>query len=163
MGFFDLLKKITGNDAHKSTFEPEKLHPIPSSGCDPLLRSAADLVMSGCPADPQTLQSKLKIGYSHACRLLSQLEEIGLIEHFTGIGEVQVLGDPSIGYPSLESDSYELLVSKMEEWKRLYLIDNSSRTSERQKATLQILLQDPSHDLYMLSVHGSACPFCSPL
>jgi len=163
MGFFDLLKKITGNDAHKSTFEPEKLHPIPSSGCDPLLRSAADLVMSGCPADPQTLQSKLKIGYSHACRLLSQLEEIGLIEHFTGIGEVQVLGDPSIGYPSLESDSYELLVSKMEEWKRLYLIDNSSRTSERQKATLQILLQDPSHDLYMLSVHGSACPVCAPL
>lgn len=61
-----------------------------------------------------------------------------------------------------EKNDYELFVEKMKIWEKRYLIDNGSRTSERQKATLQILLMDPTHDLYRLSSIGTGCPFCAP-
>ena len=57
---------------------------------------------------------------------------------------------------------YEELVFQLKQWKGKYFVDNGSRTSERQKATLQILLQDPEQDLYKLSSHGSTCDFCAP-
>lgn len=60
-----------------------------------------------------------------------------------------------------ESD-YDVLVQRLKEWEARYFIDNGSRTSERQKATLKILLSDPNHDLYELSAHGTTCAFCAP-
>lgn len=61
-----------------------------------------------------------------------------------------------------EKSDYELFVEKVKIWEEKYFIDNGSRTSERQKATLQILLMDPTHDLYQLSSIGTGCPFCAP-
>lgn len=57
---------------------------------------------------------------------------------------------------------YDELFLKMKEWAEMYLVDNGSRTSERQKSTLYILLKDPKQDLYQLSSHGTTCNFCAP-
>lgn len=59
-----------------------------------------------------------------------------------------------------ESD-YDLLASKMKEWKKRYFNDNGSRTSERQKSMLTLLLKYPDHDLYKMSSHGTTCAFCA--
>lgn len=68
---------------------------------------------------------------------------------------------PSPTAPSNVSD-YEDLLLHMQKWKEQYFIDNGSRTSERQKATLEIILKDPEQDLYKLSSHGATCAFCAP-
>lgn len=62
---------------------------------------------------------------------------------------------------SMEND-FDDLFFKMKEWADLFFVDNGSRTSERQKATLKIILQDPEQDLYKLSSHGTTCAFCAP-
>lgn len=37
------------------------------------------------------------------------------------------------------------------------------RTTSRQAEVLAVLTQNPDHDLYQISSHGSACPLCAPL
>lgn len=37
------------------------------------------------------------------------------------------------------------------------------RTTSRQAEVLAVLTQDPEHDLYLISAHGSTCPLCAPL
>jgi len=46
-------------------------------------------------------------------------------------------------------------------WKKKYLVDNGSRTSERQKEILDLILKNPEHDLYKMSAHGTTCAFCA--
>ena len=48
---------------------------------------------------------------------------------------------------------YEELVFQLKQWKGKYFVDNGSRLLD-QKATLQILLQDPEQDLYKLKFYG---------
>lgn len=62
----------------------------------------------------------------------------------------------------MERAEYELLLLKMKEWGNVYFVNNGSRTSERQKDTLMVLLRDPEQDLFQLSAHGTTCPFCAP-
>ncbi|WP_297233980.1 hypothetical protein [uncultured Flavonifractor sp.] len=50
----------------------------------------------------------------------------------------------------------------MKEWVARYFVDNGSRTSERQKAVLHVILSNPNQDLYQLSSHGTTCAFCAP-
>ena len=57
---------------------------------------------------------------------------------------------------------YDVLFLRMKEWADKYFIDNGSRTSERQKANLHIILKDPDQDLYVMSKQGTTCPFCAP-
>ena len=56
---------------------------------------------------------------------------------------------------------YDILVSKMNTWKKKYFVDNGSRTSNRQKSILEIILANPEHDLYKMSAHGTTCAFCA--
>lgn len=63
---------------------------------------------------------------------------------------------------SSNSFDYKNLVLHLREWKKQYFVDDGSRTSERQKATLDIILRDPEQDLYKLSSHGTTCAFCAP-
>lgn len=37
------------------------------------------------------------------------------------------------------------------------------RTTSRQAEVLAVLTQNPEHDLYQISMHGSTCPLCAPL
>lgn len=37
------------------------------------------------------------------------------------------------------------------------------RTTSRQAEVLSVLTQDPEHDLYEISSHGTTCPLCAPL
>lgn len=67
----------------QKAFEREELRSVPSSGCDPLLREAANFITNGGTADVSAIQRKLKVSYSRAFNILSQLEEIGIIEHLT--------------------------------------------------------------------------------
>lgn len=73
---------------------------------------------------------------------------------------------PSSSIPAVQDpapdDSFDELFFRLTDWKEKYFVDNGSRTSERQKATLQILLRNPKHDLYRLSAHGTTCAFCAP-
>lgn len=57
---------------------------------------------------------------------------------------------------------YEELYFHLQEWLNKYFVDNGSRTSERQKATLKVILERPEQDLYCLSSHGTTCSFCAP-
>ena len=60
------------------------------------------------------------------------------------------------------ANGYDELFLKMKEWADRYFVDNGSRTSERQKAVLHVILSDPWQDLYQLSAHGTTCAFCAP-
>lgn len=56
---------------------------------------------------------------------------------------------------------YDELFLRMKEWADKHFIDNGSRTSERQKANLHIILKDPNQDLYKMNVGGTTCAFCA--
>lgn len=60
------------------------------------------------------------------------------------------------------SNNYEELFFRLKDWADKYFKDNGSRTSETQKANLYIILKDPEQDLYIMSKHGTTCPFCAP-
>jgi len=64
--------------------------------------------------------------------------------------------------PPKPGNDFDNLVAHMKRWEKKYLVDNGSRTSEQQKATLKIILQDPEQDLYKLISHRGSCPFCAP-
>lgn len=60
------------------------------------------------------------------------------------------------------SEDFDFLFLKMKDWANKYFVDNGSRTSQRQRETLYIILRDPGQDLYKLSQHGTTCDFCAP-
>lgn len=66
-----------------------------------------------------------------------------------------------LGFLKKDGNDYDTLVSKMKVWEKKYFVDNGSRTSERQKAILAMILRLPDHDLYKMSAHGTTCAFCA--
>lgn len=49
----------------------------------------------------------------------------------------------------------------MRKWRKQYWVDNGSRTSERQKEILDLILKYPNYDLYKMGSHGTTCAFCA--
>lgn len=56
---------------------------------------------------------------------------------------------------------YDILADKMKKWRKRYWVDNGSRTSERQKGMLNLILKNPNYDLYKMGSHGTTCAFCA--
>jgi len=51
---------------------------------DPLLRSAALMIIEQCNASVSAIQRKFSLGYNRAGRIMSQLENAGVVGSFNG-------------------------------------------------------------------------------
>lgn len=85
---------------------------------------------------------------------------MGIFDHLFAVKGQKIDIEPL--KPNISQKDFDDLVSHMKQWKKKYLVDNGSRTSERQKAILDLILRTPTQDLYKLVSHRGSCAFCAP-
>lgn len=92
----DIQQQKVRSARKESPDSSQKIKGIPtrissSNDGDPMMNAAIDIVVETGMASVSSLQRKLKLGYSHAARLVDMMEEIGVVGPFEGSKPRKVL------------------------------------------------------------------------